>query len=430
MDDKAKEMAHLRQMATLKELGAFKEMGDIKEITTPKGKKQERNIYIVKQTGKDKSIYIVMDQAKGKELRVENVLGAPERKMSMKQMMKEKEAAKAKEMRKNKQGVKKKSSQESEKKDPKDSDMDTNREESTSGSETAVESEKTDGSEGTLVGGNGRGDDDEEEIEEEEEDEDEDEEEEEEEEEESEKEKNLANVMIEEEEEEDDVPVEIDQSVTTSIASTVRKGATRPKLTFFIKPRKGMTANLANRIREHEKQNEIHGFPRGRELEIKCLIEGAYGVNHPLHLYETVVLIAGGVGITTILPYLCDYMERSRGPERRTLTRRLVFLWTAKEEELVENLVAKKFPKGCLTRSDISMQLFITKNKDGQKKLPGVKYKRPKIGDILRSEQKRLVGRMSILSCGPSVLVDIVRSAVVDCLDAERKHIEYFEESY
>ncbi|RPB16452.1 hypothetical protein P167DRAFT_517255 [Morchella conica CCBAS932] len=206
---------------------------------------------------------------------------------------------------------------------------------------------------------------------------------------------------------------------------------TRPKLTFFIKPRKGMTATLAERIREHERQNEIQGFARGRELEIKCLIEGAYGVNHPLHLYETVVLIAGGVGITTILPYLCDYMERARGSERRTMTQRLVFLWTAKEEELVENLVAKRFPRGCLTRRDISMQLYVTKTKQGQKEfLPGVKYKRPDIGEILRAEQARLVGKMSILSCGPSVLVDIVRTAVVDCLDKDRKHIEYFEESY
>ncbi|KAI5845064.1 ferric reductase like transmembrane component-domain-containing protein, partial [Morchella snyderi] len=169
----------------------------------------------------------------------------------------------------------------------------------------------------------------------------------------------------------------------------------------------------------------------GRELEIKCLIEGAYGVNHPLHLYETVVLIAGGVGITTILPYLCDYMERARGSERTTMTQRLVFLWTAKEEELVENLVSKRFPRGCLTRRDISMQLYVTKMKQGQNKLlPGVKYMRPDIGEILRAEQARLVGKMSILSCGPSVLVDIVRTAVVDCLDKDRKHIEYFEESY
>lgn len=77
------------------------------------------------------------------------------------------------------------------------------------------------------------------------------------------------------------------------------------------------------------------------------------------------------------------------------------------------------------------MQLYVTKTKQGQNRfLPGVKYMRPDIGEILRAEQARLVGKMSILSCGPSVLVDIVRTAVVDCLDKDRKHIEYFEESY
>lgn len=406
----------LRHLATMKELGFLKEIpgGDAKDVAVAKERKQEKHLYIVKQTGKTKDIYIVADTGKGKELvrdDTQTPIPGLERKISVKQKLKEKELAKAKELQRTRSGVKKKQSQESARKttSSKGSDTGTNRSEETDEPEKekvaspsppasdldTAEEQKTD-SEKEL---------------------------------EKEKQKVLASV-VEVEEEEYDEFVKIDQDVMSSIASTARKGAQRPKLTFFIKPRRGMTMTLANRIREHEKQNEIQGFPRGRELEIKCLIEGAYGVSHPLHLFETVVLIAGGVGITTILPYLVDYMERARGQDRRTLTRRLVFLWTAKEEELVENLVAKKFPKGCLTRMDISMQLYVTKNKAGQKKLPGVKYRRPKIPDILESEQKRVDGKMAVMSCGPSVLVDIVRAAVVGCLDKERKHVEYFEESY
>lgn len=412
-----------RHLATLKELGFLKEIPvDTKDggVVKEKEKKQEKHIYIVKQSGKNKDIFIVADNGKGKELVREGTqtpvpgLGMPERKLSVKQKLKEKEMAKVKELQRTRSQVKKKASQESSAKtSSKGSDTGTDR-----GEEKESESEKpndtTEDSEKVAVSEEEDRDEFEgvlESIVEEE------------------KQKVLTSV-VEIEDEEYDEFVEINQDVFSSIASTARKGAQRPKLTFFIKPRRGMTATLADRIREHEEQNKIHGFPRGRELEIKCLIEGAYGVSHPLHLFETVVLIAGGVGITTILPYLVDYMERARGPEKRTLTQRLVFLWTAKEEELVENLVARKFPKGCLTRTDISMQLYVTKNKAGQKKLPGVKYRRPKIPEILKSEQMRVVGKMAVMSCGPSVLVDIVRDAVVGCLDAERKHVEYFEESY
>lgn len=412
----------LRHLATLKELGFLKEIpADAKDAGVAKERKQEKHIYIVKQSGKNKDIFIVADNGKGKELVREGTqtpVSGMERKLSVKQKVKEKEMAKAKELQRTRSQVKKKASQESSAKtSSKGSDTGTDR-----GEEKESESEKsndtTDGSERVVAVSEEDAAEERDEVEKvlesivEEE-----------------KQKVLSSV-VEIDDEEYDEFVEIDQDVFSSIASTARKGAQRPKLTFFIKPRRGMTATLANRIREHEKQNEIHGFPRGRELEIKCLIEGAYGVSHPLHLFETVVLIAGGVGITTILPYLVDYMERARGPEKRTLTRRLVFLWTAKEEELVENLVAKKFPKGCLTRTDISMQLYVTKNKAGQKKLPGVRYRRPKIPEILQSEQRRVVGKMAVMSCGPSILVDIVRDAVVGCLDTERKHVEYFEESY
>lgn len=413
-------------LATLKELGFLKEIpADAKDVVAvAKEKKQEKHIYIVKQSGKNKDIFIVADNGKGKELVREGTqtpvlgLGLPERKLSVKQKLKEKEMAKAKELQRTRSQVKKKASQESSAKPSlKGSDTGTDRgEEKEKESESEKSNDMTEESETLVASEEDATDRDESEgvlesiVEEE-------------------KQKALETV-VEIEDEEYDEFVEINQDVFSSIASTARKGAQRPKLTFFIKPRRGMTATLANRIREHEEENKKHGFPRGRELEIKCLIEGAYGVSHPLHLFETVVLIAGGVGITTILPYLVDYMERARGLEKRTLTRRLVFLWTAKEEELVENLVAKKFPKGCLTRTDISMQLYVTKNKAGQKKLPGVKYRRPKIPEILKAEQMRVVGKMAVMSCGPSILVDIVRDAVVRCLDSERKHVEYFEESY
>ena len=211
------------------------------------------------------------------------------------------------------------------------------------------------------------------------------------------------------------------------------RGPPRPKLTFLIKPRKGMTATLAGMIRENDEAQKRRGITRIKELEIKCLIEGAYGINRPMHLFETAVVIAGGVGVTTILPYLADFVDRSRGagPDNRTLTRRFVFVWTAREEELVENVIVKRFPKGVLNREDVSLQLYVTRRKaEGEKKLPGVRYRRPNIPEILATERKRLVGRMAVLSCGPSVLVDITRNAVVECLTQERKHVQYFEESY
>ncbi|KAL7270813.1 hypothetical protein RUND412_006463 [Rhizina undulata] len=217
------------------------------------------------------------------------------------------------------------------------------------------------------------------------------------------------------------------RDATKAVVGSSRKGPARPKLTFLIRPRKGMTATLQKWLQQHETMED--GSGQKRQLEINCLIEGPYGQNRPVHLYETVVLVAGGIGVSMTLAYLDDYIARKR--EGQTLTRRVVFLWSVKEAEVMERFMRKKLPKTG-GRDDIVMKLYVSiPEPKVSNKLPGVKYKRPKLLDTLNGEKRKLVGKMAVLACGPPGMVDATREAVVDGLyQEENKVVDYFEECY
>ena len=121
----------------------------------------------------------------------------------------------------------------------------------------------------------------------------------------------------------------------------------RAKITFLVRPHKGITQTIWNRIAEKSKKST--GFDKfgnrivdladlkGINLNITCLIEGPYGHQHSLHTYDTVVMIGGGIGVSTTLAYLYDHMARAE--KRETFTRRFVFVWSCREDMLMNRLI-------------------------------------------------------------------------------------------
>ena len=64
----------------------------------------------------------------------------------------------------------------------------------------------------------------------------------------------------------------------------------------------------------------------------------------------------GKAGRYAILPYLADYVERTRGPDRWTLTRRLACVWTARRAR--GERCRKEIPKEC-TDKEISACRYV-----------------------------------------------------------------------
>lgn len=217
---------------------------------------------------------------------------------------------------------------------------------------------------------------------------------------------------------------------TTTITMTTKELGRKPtapkkaKLTFLIQARSGMTHKLCQRILDS----------RDGYVDIPCLLEGPYGKLRPVSAFPTVVVIAGGVGISTALPYLRKHLYRGRDP-----TRRFALIWTLRDAEVADNILQEV--KGLSFRPDVSVKVYITGGEDRNREGSGkdkelglgmggggcwrmplgvdVKYRRPRIAEaIVRESEARVPGTpMAVIACGSGSVVDAARQGAVKALE-------------
>ena len=208
------------------------------------------------------------------------------------------------------------------------------------------------------------------------------------------------------------------------ITTSMQRVPLKAKLTFLIHARQGMTRSLLERI------------PSGAAIQVPCVLEGPYGIARPVQAFPTVLVIAGGVGLSTALPYLQQQLQLST---EMAVTRRFVLIWSVREGAMAEK--ALKGVKGLGFRPDVAVRVFITRsNPKDEWRLPiGVKvrYRRPKIEEtILREARDRIHGTpMAVVACGGAGVVDCARKGVVEALEHAAGprgtgEILYWEEGY
>lgn len=109
------------------------------------------------------------------------------------------------------------------------------------------------------------------------------------------------------------------------------------KMEFLVRAEKGGTGRF---FRYASKQNGILGSADAASTKTTrtIFIDGPYGTIRPLRQFDSVVLIAGGMGITFVLPFLRDIVSRwktecstdSSKSVRLAATRRIRFVWVIK----------------------------------------------------------------------------------------------------
>jgi hypothetical protein len=176
---------------------------------------------------------------------------------------------------------------------------------------------------------------------------------------------------------EDSIEKAVNVTTAPTISSTAQLGRTRPGATFIVRTREGVTRHIANKLAKAT--GPIH---------IPVFLEGSYH-SAPLDKIShctTVVCIAGGVGITAVLPLL-----QSNGPRSARL------FWGMRDASLaraMSDLVGKLPP---------SVHV-VTSTGD-----------RLDIHAILREEllrRKDDKGPVAIVVSGPSSMADQVRNTV------------------
>ncbi|CAM1502803.1 Fc.00g075790.m01.CDS01 [Cosmosporella sp. VM-42] len=195
------------------------------------------------------------------------------------------------------------------------------------------------------------------------------------------------------------------------------------QLSFIIRARTGFTDSLYQKALV---------APGGR-LETSCFVEGPYGAKHSLESYGSVVLFAGGVGITHQVPYVRELVTGYS--EGIVATRKVLLVWTIQSPEHLEWI--RPWMTEILAmdnrRDVLRIMLFVSQPRSTKEihspsstvqMFPG----RPNIETLLAREQEQQVGAMAVSVCGPGALSDEVRRAVRG--RQARSNIDFIEEAF
>jgi predicted ferric reductase len=183
--------------------------------------------------------------------------------------------------------------------------------------------------------------------------------------------------------------------------------AKKTTVSFVIRARTGFTSALYMRAASR---------PDGK-LVTRCLVEGPYRGSSRFSSYGTVMLFAGGVGVTQAVPHVRELVD---GFAKGTVaTRRVVMVWSIQSPEHLEWIrpwmtEVLAMPR---RREVLKILLFVSRPRSTKEihspsatvqMFPG----RPNIDTLLGIEMENQIGAMAVSVCGPGALSDDVRRAV------------------
>ncbi len=152
-------------------------------------------------------------------------------------------------------------------------------------------------------------------------------------------------------------------------------------------------------------------------VALSALVEGPYGGTQTLHSYGTVMLFAGGIGITHLIPFVRDLVASYTSST--SAVRRVLLIWVIQSPEHLEWIkpwmtTILAMPK---RRDVLRIQLFVTRPRSTKEihspsstvqMFPG----KPNVDALVEMESREQIGAMGVSVCGPGGLGDDVRAAV------------------
>jgi ferredoxin-NADP reductase len=200
-------------------------------------------------------------------------------------------------------------------------------------------------------------------------------------------------------------------------------GLQKETVSLLVRRRTGFTDSLYKRVEK----------AAGGRLSLSAIVQGPYGGITDLDSYGTVVLFAGGVGITHHVPYVRHLVQGFA--DGLVAARRVTLVWTIQSPEHLEWI--RPWMTNILRmdrrREVLRIMLFITRPRNTKEihspsstvqMFPG----RPNINTLLDMEIENQIGAMGVMVCGTGGLGDDVRYA---CRQRQSiSNIDFIEESF
>ncbi|CAK1361158.1 Ferric/cupric reductase transmembrane component 1 [Cercospora beticola] len=204
---------------------------------------------------------------------------------------------------------------------------------------------------------------------------------------------------------------------------TVTGNAKVTNISLVIRAREGMTRKMYDRLLKNDRQPiTTWGF-----------MEGPYGGHDSLSSYGTVILFAGGIGITHAIGYVHDLM--SQYAAGMCSTRKILLVWSVPNTECLEwvRIWMDQILRMEHRRELLKIQLFITKPRHrgevvsstgSVQMFPG--RCRPRA--VIEKEIPDRIGSVGVTVCGPGALADDVRAACR--AHVEDASLDFIEEAF
>ncbi|KAK1251546.1 hypothetical protein MKX07_007025 [Trichoderma sp. CBMAI-0711] len=200
-------------------------------------------------------------------------------------------------------------------------------------------------------------------------------------------------------------------------------------MTFMIRPRDGMTRRLRDKLVSKSESGP---------LRVRVLLEGPYGTPARLDHFDDVLFIAGGSGITTVLPYLRMFFEDQKQSQTPPPNVRLI--WVVRHEGFVRDVLANDL-RAIEGASKLNMEFYITsessasstpKTEEAGNSIPDPRFKkmRPDIHTTVDDFVTQSQGKTAVFVCGPAEIADTTRQAVIKQTKKVHIDVELFEEMF
>lgn len=187
----------------------------------------------------------------------------------------------------------------------------------------------------------------------------------------------------------------------------------------------------------------------------------------PLWAFDEVLLIAGGSGIATMIPYILDHVSRAAAGQTRI--RGLTLVWADRKQAYLHRIAQQELAEA-LTLDEVKCIFYCTDSakvsvnslplpspdeismEDACKETAGgvlkgkeatddiqetdssiFKTGRPDIPMLIESAAASAIhsgSRLAVMACGPSGMADTAREATNRAMRNQSNSVEYFEEAF
>jgi NAD(P)H-flavin reductase len=257
----------------------------------------------------------------------------------------------------------------------------------------------------------------------------------------------------------DSKEIKVSESLTSPV--TEASSSTAPsitdahhpgRLTFWIRPFDGWTKQIRDQCLKAEHNR----------TKMRLLIEGPYGHNAHLEMFESALIVVGGTGFSAGMPYIEEYLHCSKtsalaGNKHAVRTRHIHLVWACRNAVYIRDVCRNELAPA-FNRTDIRMDFHTTGKNYSSTVEPGVSMKsdkeygitekstfsqditisqgRPNISAIIQEAAEKHtsrtapMGKLAVFVCGPAGMADVARDSVCKILRSGYSDVEYFEESF